>query len=1478
MNQIEEALTEYEATAIDDAQEACAETISVARKFRSANPAPAKTAQEACRALDGAGDVRTKTNSSKTEQPAPAPLPSSVDPFIRELERRGIRLWLDGPLLRYRAVNTLTAELKAQIAIHKPAIVAHLASHGNGDIGAIAPDPEARFQPFPLTDLQEAYCAGETNLHPLSTPALVYYEFDVPSIDIDRLDSVLWQLVQRHDMLRVRLLADGQQICLPAEEARTRPGYADLQSLSSNERQARIEAKRPGAGNGLSALSEGQPFDCFVHRLPDGYRVHLTLRLFCVDAHSITILLNELVRSYYGQCYQAHEPAVQFRDYVAHLVRERQSANYTRDLEYWRVRAAKLYPVPQLPLAPGIALPRESRFNQLQYRLSPPLWRDFRKWALKHHLSPSAALCTVYAEVLSRWSGSRPFSLTTLVGRRPSGPEWQEVIGNFASTVILQVDIEMDPSFADRVKRLQTVLHESLEHAAVSAVEVLRIRRLALNDSSQQAIPVVFASSLENEPSETGPRAFEAAGWNLTARKLHTPQVWLDHQVWSDGGTLFCNWDFVDGLFPDGMIHDMFATFCRNLEDLASNASAWTNRDQWELPGEHLASRIIANATQRALPATGFLGGDFMAVCDANARRPALVTSNETLTYSDLEQLTRRLAGALHSNGIREGELVAIYVGKGWQQIVAAVSIIRAGNAYLPIDRSLPHDRAKLLLAQSGARTILVDDSDVPHVQAPGLTTYNINELLEVEDQSPLKEAEADPESLAYVIYTSGSTGIPKGVAIPHRAAANTIRDILQRFGFTDKDRVLGLSSLSFDLSVFDIFGSFSCGASLVLPPSGVSPDPAAWAKCIEETGVTVWNSVPGLLEMMLEYLGDRGPSIVGRLRLVMLSGDWIPLDLVRRLRSINPSLLIVGLGGATEAGIWSNYFILDRLREEWASVPYGVPLSNQKMHILDSLLRSSPTWVANELYISGKGLAKGYYRDAARTGASFIHHPVTKERLYRTGDYARYWPDGNIEFLGRRDNQVKIGGFRIELGEIEARLHSCEGVRQVVCAVRGASSAERRLVAFVVPMSGEKLDPEKLRAHAVSELPAYMVPRSIVLVDAIPLTANGKVDRNRLLEVNEAVEVAPKQTVAAGDHVENQLAELWRDLCGRSVQSYDANFFLMGGTSLLAVRLVAAIREQFGIEIPLGSLFANATFRDQAAFIREERRTKSNADVRNAFSPIVHIRDGSIPLILIHPVGGNILCYRELVESIPPGIGVIGVQAVATDGPAVATLPDIAAEYAEELLRLSLGRQPHIAGWSMGGIVALELARQLAASGSLPASVTLIDSYQRAPKATEDFDKFTALRGFFADFLNGASLPDGFCETDKAPNEAQLAAGLPCLIESGHISQHVRATELIAAFRMYKRNYQALLGYEPSRCSSETLMLSATRKSTFAGLKQIAAEQIGARQVLVDADHYSMVRGRAAKMVAKHIASLILSRESPSDIYNEGQQIGAKV
>ncbi|HSS54712.1 MAG TPA: amino acid adenylation domain-containing protein, partial [Gaiellales bacterium] len=560
---------------------------------------------------------------------------------------------------------------------------------------------------------------------------------------------------------------------------------------------------------------------------------------------------------------------------------------------------------------------------------------------------------------------------------------------------------------------------------------------------------------------------------------------------------LVFNWDAVEELFPAGLLDAMFQAFCDLLGQLAQEESAWESAVGARVPRADLELQAAANATEAPVP-VGLLHTRIGERARLEPQRVAVIAGEREVCYGELWNLAQLLGGRLRAQGAEPNRLVAVVMEKGWEQVAAVLGVLVSGAAYLPIDPDLPRERIWTLLALGEVRLVLTQPWIDERLQWP---EQAIRLRVEAKDlaaaAAPQLEAVQGPGDLAYVIFTSGSTGQPKGVMIDHRSALNTVIDVNERFGVAPSDRVLALSSLSFDLSVYDIFGLLTAGGALIVPEPWALREPSRWRELMERHGATLWNSVPALLEMYVESMRELRSA--APLRLVLLSGDWIPVRLPERVRRLWPGVEVISLGGATEASIWSILYPIGEVDPHWPSIPYGRAMANQRFYVLDERREPRPVWVPGSLYIGGSGLAVGYWRDAQKTAASFTVHPRTGERLYRTGDEGRYLPSGEIELLGREDFQVKVQGYRIELGEIETALEQHPAVRAAVVVAAGDSRTNRRLVAYVVPEETMEAKPEELRARLAEILPSYMLPSSWMMLESLPLTPNGKVDRQAL-------------------------------------------------------------------------------------------------------------------------------------------------------------------------------------------------------------------------------------------------------------------------------------------------------------------------------------------------------------------------------------------
>jgi pyochelin synthetase len=967
----------------------------------------------------------------------PAPTPAEL---IADLRQAGVHLWEEDGTLRYRAPKgTLGAGQLQVLKDAKAAVLECLRAEARP--ATLTPDPAGRHEPFPLTDVQTAYLLGRNEVFGYGGVAChVYLEVTYPHLDPARTEDAWNRLVARHDMLRAVIDPAGHQHVLPTVPRLTVP-------VAQGE--AALLTAREEMGHRVYDTARWPLFDLRLTRTAGRAVLHLSMDFLIADWASIWLLLGEFETLHANPGAELQPLDVEFRDYLLAERALRDSPAHQRDKDYWWARIDTLPPAPDLP-AGDLAQEDEPRFRRRFLKLDSAAWERLKDRAQLRGLTPSSVVLAAYAAVIGRWSRTPRFSLNlTVLNRLPLHEQIDRVVGDFTTVNLLAVEPAGSAPFTDRARTLSGQLFDDLDHRLCSGVEVLR--ELARRRGREAALmPIVFTSAIGLGDDASGGRAEgRLDGSGIT----QTPQVFIDCQAMDDAEGLQVNWDVREGVFPGGLVDDMFDAFDTLIRGLADGDDLWDADDVVPLPVWQAEERRRANDTAAPLPDT-LLHHAVFSHAARTPDRPAVITPETTLTYGELAARATAVAEHLRTGGCGAGERVAIVMDKGLEQVVAVLGTLLAGAVYLPVDTAQPPLRRAAMLADAGVRHILTQSW-------VSLDRPDDSRVLAVDALAPAARAagpayeEGDPDTPAYVIYTSGSTGRPKGVVISHRAALNTVEDVGRRFGVGADDRVLGLAGLGFDLSVYDIFGPLSAGGALVLPDPERRTDPSHWADLIAEHGVTVWNSVPALMQMLSAYLETEPGVGLPTLRLALLSGDWVPVTLPGTLAARLPHLEVVALGGATEAAIWSNYHRCQGDDEGRRSIPYGLPLANQGFRVLDAGLRDCPVWVPGELYISGHGLADGYLGDPETTAHRFLTHPRDGQRLYRTGDLGRYLPGGEIEFLGREDTQVKVRGHRIELGEVEAALLEHPAVAVAAVVVDGTGE-ERGLLAAVEAARGE--------------------------------------------------------------------------------------------------------------------------------------------------------------------------------------------------------------------------------------------------------------------------------------------------------------------------------------------------------------------------------------------------------------------------------------
>ncbi|PWK69389.1 amino acid adenylation domain-containing protein [Streptomyces sp. CG 926] len=1056
---------------------------------------------------------------------------------------------------------------------------------------------------FPMTETQQALMIGRGEAVELGGIGCYgYFEWERADLDPERFAAAWRKVVARHDMLRAIGRTDGTQ-WVPADPLPFDIPVVDLSELSADASRERLAALREEMSHVVFPVGSWPLFDLRIIRLggPGNLsRVHLGIDLQVLDASSaFQVLFPELVDLYEDPDAELPEPGISFAEYArwrADALPHTEAFRAAR--AYWLERVPTLPPAPSLPTGGSADPGREVRFDRREHRLSPAEWQRFSARAHEAGLTPSVLLTAAFAEVVRCWAEESDFTVNYPIFQRPAvHPDITGVLGDFTNAVMLAAD-GSGATFLDRAHALRDQLARDAEHGSFNGVRVLRELTRLHGVGAQAGMPIVVTSLLDypvrRPVTDLGREVYSIS---------QTPQVSLDVQLRELAGELRVIWDFVDGAFAPGFVDAAFGVYVDLLERLTRDPEALHTGRFDLIPAAERTLRREVNDTAGQIPYTTLhelfarqaeRTPDAEAVVDGTGRR---------LSYAELASYAWRIGHTLRDHGAAPGELVAVVMEKGWEQYAAVYGILAAGAAYLPLDPSVPPERLRRLLTEGKVDRILTQSWLESRISwPPTARRYRVDKDFE-SGNAMRPETAQTPADLAYTIFTSGSTGEPKGVMVDHIGVVNLIRDVATRFEVGARDRLLAISGLHFDASIYDVFGVLTQGGTVVLPPPFEHAEPDVWADLVRAEQVTLWNSVPVLMELLVGEAEVRerrgGDRPLESLRLSVLSGDWIPLTLPDRLRAQSPRIEVVGSGGPTETICWSLFQPIGEVDPAWTSIPYGKPITNQRYYIVDAAAYERPLGVVGEMAVaSDVGLALGYWNDAERTANRFVRLPESGERAYLTGDLGRYLPDGSIEILGRDDFQVKIQGHRIELGEIEAVLRQDAEVEAAVVVAPASAHGVRRLHAYVVA-GAEAAGPVLERLAA--QLPGYMVPAALTVLPELPLTRNGKVDRLLLASSAGRQQSADEAAVrdagdGPGSALELVLCAAVADILGLDGVAPGDNFFSLGGDSLSGTRLAGLLGELLGVPVPVKTVFQNPLIRELAEKIAADEQHGAEA------------------------------------------------------------------------------------------------------------------------------------------------------------------------------------------------------------------------------------------------------------------------------------------
>ena len=1222
------------------------------------------------------------------------------------------------------------------------------------------------------------------------------------------------EIVKRHESLRTTFATvDGRPVQVIAPLLTLALPILDLRELPETEREAEVQRLATNEAQRPFDLAEGPLVRATVLRLGENDHIGLlTMHHIVTDGWSAGILIREMAILY--DAFRSDRPAslpemqVQYADF-AHWQRNWLAGEVLEtQLSYWKEQLLGAPPLLELPTDhPRPAIQTFHGAHQ-SILLTPIVGDRLKALSRQEGVTLFMTMLAAFQVLLQGHTNQDDLVIGTPIANR-NRLETEGLIGFFVNTLVLRTGLSGNPTFRDLLRRVREVCLGAYAHQDLPFEKLVEELHLPRDLSRNPLFQVMFL--LQNTPLQ----AMELPGLSLIPVEVDTATTHFDLTMhFADTaqgllGTLTYNTD----LFEAATVARMLTHFEALLRVIADAPE----RRLSELPLLSEAERrnilITFNDTKADKAGDTCIPQLFEAQVERTPAAIAVVLDDQQLSYEELNHRANQLANHLRLLGVKPETPVAMCLKHSVDMVIGLLAILKAGGVYVPLDPAYPKERLAFILEDAQAPVLLSHASLVP-----GLPHHNARVVCLDSDLETITQASAEnpsclttPENLAYIIYTSGSTGRPKGVLVSHASIAAHCLSGQKYYALDSSDRVLQFASLSFDLSLEQIMPALVAGARLVMMSTDVW-DITEFHKKVSESGLTVLNVPTSYWNELARHwagLSELVPAIQARVFIV--GGDTMLPEFVE-LWNRTPLRLVrlVNAYGPTETTITATVFDVASCEgSTLRRIPIGRPLANRETYILNRHGNPVPVGVSGELYIGGDCLARGYLNRADLTAENFVPNPFSGEpgaRLYKTGDRARYLSDGNIEFLDRIDQQVKIRGFRVELGEIESVLRQHPVVREAVVVAREHGPGEKQLVAYIVAPRDLQPTAGELRVFLKEKLPDYLMPSVFVPIDALPLMPNGKVDRGGLPEAGRAQPGREKQFVAPRDPLEAQLVSLWEEVLGVRPIGVTDNFFELGGHSLAAVRLFALIEKRLGKRVPLATVFQGATVEHLATILRQRSQAPPHSSL-----VAIQAEGNRRPLFLVHPAGGHVFPYVHLARHLGSDQPTYGLQAKGLEegSQPQSRIEDMAAYYIEALRKVQPDGPYLLGGWSMGGVVAFEMAQQFHAQGQRVALLALLDT--RIPAADEELADEDFEARLLVDFVRyfGLSL-DPRDSLARLPKHELLERVLEHAKRAGLMPQDIEVSQAQPFIELCKADFRATRNYALRRYPGRITLLKA--------------------------------------------------------------------
>ena len=1170
--------------------------------------------------------------------------------------------------------------------------------------------------------------------------------------------------------------------------------------------------------------------------------VLLTVHHLIFDGRSAWLLLQQLVSLYASYSQQKTPritaPQASYHDFVTWEHALLNSTTGQQHEHYWQTQLAGELPVCLFPT--DYARPTQQSFTGRRYEitLNATLSAQLKTLAYKQAVQLSSVFLAAFNVLFYRYTGQTDILMGMPTQGRPEA-RFDDVIGYFINVIVIRSQLSAEQTFAELLNTVQFTVADGLDHAAYPLPRLIKLLKIARDPA---VAPLFQMSYAYQNFATTRAESSSEQDWQLLTDIRQEGADDFALEVYENNDRFVISMDYNTDLFAETTIQRLMQHYLALLQavsdapdlaishyDFLPSSERTQILQHWSGVQQHITHNIAC------------IPDLFIKQAKKTPEQIALILGKQQLSYRELDQLSNQLAHALQKQGIVSGDLVGVCMKPSLATVVSLLAIFKLGAVYVPIDVQLPKARRQYIIEDSQIKLLLTKKA-LPEKQLNCQQWVIDKQWQNLAGYKTRFKSHVQAEQLAYIIYTSGSTGKPKGVMITHGAIAGHCQTMQNIYQLTEKDRVLQFASFAVDASLEQLLPSLISGATVVLR------DKALWS--VQEFQQHLFNYQLSIIDIPPAYLHEwllaltkqTDIAIPHRLRLIITGGDVLTTHTVELWRnSAMRHIALLNAYGPTETTITSTLLNLATVNTTSQNISIGRPLPNECVYILDALGQAVPTGVLGELHIGGAGLAVGYLHRLDLTQEKFIASPFdTKSKLYKTGDLARWLADGTIEFLGRVDYQVKVRGFRIECGEIENVLLTDTNVKNALVLAKTEQN-NTQLRAYLVPEHNKDIDLQVLKHTLQQTLPSYMLPSAFVILDKIPLTATGKVDRQFLL--NQAVDsVDNAHYVAPMTDTEQQLADIWQQLLNVPRISIFDNFFDLGGHSLLAVRLMAEITHHFHKELALSDLFKNPTIAGLADCLTQKQTDDS---------PLVVLQSQGqkAPLFLIHAATGQVLCYRELVNALGDLQPCYGLEAKPIQQHHIES---IAANYITHIKRVQTSGAYYLAGWSLGGVIAYEMARQLKNAGENVALLALIDSYTPAQlhaieqDALEQYGQDNLLFMQFAQTLGLAN--------NTSNSDFDLQARLTELGQQLGDTSDTTLNKLNHLFTVYKTHNEAMNQYQPQTYTGRVTLFTSHKQfeTNHQGIDNWSTLSGGNIQIIdITGDHYSLLQNENVQVLA---------------------------